>query len=787
MFTRLGAWAPIVCLLLHPTFAVPMRAETSAVQSGPGKPAPASPDDRLQRVARPDWGRIQGWVLDAETRRPIAGAAVAVEVDGTFPAAGKSTDLTEADGKFAAKAPLGKISSKFDWGRLLTMHPISILISPRSVTKQTKILDVTQVNVRVEAPGYRRFLGSVRATRMDPGDFSITLDDVWLSPAGSASASFTPGHLRWEVIEGLTVEPPIAAPGDKVKVTLRTELPVGRGFKYRAYVTSSAARLIDNQAELKRVDEKPAGKKAAKAAKGATSTTLQEKVTFVREFKLPKNSQDTWTELSFFLVRNGGTMLKHRDTRMLLQVVRTPEERGAAERVANGFAYALAGSYDQAVTEYTAAATALPTYPLTHLLLGDLHNQAGKSQAAETAYKRLVDLDPRDYELGRPRYAHALLNNGKADEALTVLAGAEQALGKSARIPAHVFQERARGFARKGDFLKVDENLARAGEELEIPQEVLNEINLRRLEDAVRKRYQEPELRMSLARQLLAVGRREEAITHLRRATTLDLTQPWAFLDLGAALWESGRREEGLANLKHALSLSPDNSLAQLAVADALRDLGRYSEALPLYQKVASAQTLNLRARHNYALMLYATGSLAEARREFVLVVSQAREKGDLREDGLPIPGMGIYFGPKRRLVSGFSIPEAAADAALLEALEDLERNPENALLWQNVGRALLDLNLPVLAAPALQRSLKSDPELVETRYLLAVAHQQSERTGEARKELEAVLAANPLHPRARLDLAQLLTEAGDLDRAQAQLAAHRKNYPFDPTKPTRR
>ena len=54
------------------------------------------------------------------------------------------------------------------------MHPISLLLSPRSVTKETRIVDVTQVNVRVEAEGYRTFVGRVRATQLDPAAFSIS-------------------------------------------------------------------------------------------------------------------------------------------------------------------------------------------------------------------------------------------------------------------------------------------------------------------------------------------------------------------------------------------------------------------------------------------------------------------------------------------------------------------------------------------------------------------------------------------------------------------------------------
>src|SRR5947207_2056343 len=63
--------------------------------------------ERPAEIRHPSWGKVEGWVLDAGTRRPVAGARVAVEVDGAFPARGKGTDQTDPAGHFSARAPLG--------------------------------------------------------------------------------------------------------------------------------------------------------------------------------------------------------------------------------------------------------------------------------------------------------------------------------------------------------------------------------------------------------------------------------------------------------------------------------------------------------------------------------------------------------------------------------------------------------------------------------------------------------------------------------------------------------
>ncbi len=733
---------------------------------GAAKVLPANEKAPEARLERPSWGKVTGWVVDAYSRKPIPGARVAVEVDGAFPETGRATDLTEKDGQFQAKAPLGKISKRFDWGRLLTMHPISLVFGPSAVTKKTKVIDVSQVNVRVEAYGYRPFVGRVRATLVNAADFQITLDDVWLAPTNTALASFSPENLRLEVIESLTVDPPIAAPGEKVRVTLACRLPVHRGFRYRAFLTSSAIRLVEDQQELK-------------AEKQPKDSPEPDRVVFTKELRLPKRSLDTSTEIGFFLVRNDTTALRQRDTRVLLQTP-DPEGRPAAEAVLQAFGAFRRGDRQGALASYQSVRKQWPEYSLAHRLYAELCLQLNRPADAAGAYAVLAKNEPggvkSDLEGVGGRYAWSLLEAGRVDDALTQLADLDKQTAKSVRVPEIAALTRARIAARKGDFEEADKWLGRVSSTGgTVPDAVITEINLARMATAVRTKPSDPELRLSYARVLSGARRREEAVGQIREAAKLDPRQPWAFLDLGTELWETGRRDEAISQFRHAVKLEPANVEARLALADALRQERRYAEALPLYKGAAEDQKLNLRARHFHALMLYANGQEQSARTELLEVLAQARDKGDLQDDGFA----GIYFGPKRRNVAGFSIPEAVADAELLEALQDLDRHPENGLLWQNIGSALSDLGLPDLAVTALQRSLKADPTLLETRYFLGTAYRKFGDGDAAEREQRTLLAANPLHPRARLELAQIYTDRGELERAQSELLTHRKNYPY--------
>lgn len=779
-----GSQSPVGRRLALPALLLPWLVAASAAAGAELKPRLHGERSEVARpslIRRPTWGKVSGWVLDAATRKPIPGARVSVELDGAFPEKGRGTAATDRGGRYQARAPLGEVSTRFDWGRLLSMHPVSILLSPRSLTKQTRLLEVTQANVRVEAPGYRRFLGRVRASRLDPASFAVILDDVWLAPEGARLASFSPDRLRLEVIEAFDVQPRVASPGELVTITLRARLPLARGYRYRAFVSSSAIRLVSDNLELKREEYSTHRPPDDEAGAGGTA------VVFRRQVRLPRRSVDRWTRLGIVLRRDEATTLTSRETRTLLQMVESPAERRAAELVSAGFQRERIGDREGALREYAAARTACPAYVPAALFQGDAAYQAGRAQEAIDAYRHLANLDETDYAVARPRLALALVRQGRVDEAREALAGAERVSG-SRGVPAEVSLVRARILAEQGDIAAADEWLARAGKEVQIPAEIVQVLTLRRLELAIRERPEDAELRMSYGRELAAAEREEAALTQLRRAAELSPESPWPFLELGIALRRRGRDAEGLAQLEHAHALDRENLEVSLALADAYRDAGRWAEAGALYAGAAARQQFNLRARHHHALMLYATGRLEEARAELAEVIHQARDKGDLIEEGLLIPGASIYIGPKRRLVYGFSVPEAAADLTLLEALEDLRRNPDNGLLWQNIGAALLDLQLPALALPALQKAWQHDDSLLETRFLLGLAYRRLGQPGPARDELRAVIAANPLHPHARIELAQLYTDEGNFDAAQAELLAHARNYPFErPARPALR
>ncbi|MBM3460426.1 MAG: tetratricopeptide repeat protein, partial [Armatimonadetes bacterium] len=472
----------------------------------------------------------------------------------------------------------------------------------------------------------------------------------------------------------------------------------------------------------------------------APEESVGTRVTFAKELTVAKDAPERMTEVSFFLVRNGSTLLRRRDSRVLVQIVETDEERRTAASLSEAHRSLLAGDRRNALAHTDRALQQAPRHPTALLFRGDILMQLNRPDQAAEAFQSLLEAEPREAETARARLVQAYVEAGQISAADAELQRVRKSLGKKEELSAELALCQARVCAAQGEFAETDRWLTRAGEKLEIPPAVLSQINLQRMETAIRKRPRDADLRLSYARVLEEARRKEAALEQRRLAVELDASQPWPFLDLGSGLWDLGRREEALKQFQHALTLSPQSTEVMLALAAARRDLGQFEEALELYQRVAKAQPHNLRARHYQALMLYATNRQKEARAELLQVVSQARAKGDLRESGIPLPGLfgsALYFGPKKRLAVGFSVPEAAADAEILEALQDLEKHPNSALLWQNIGRALVELELPTVAIPALERAWKADPGLLETRFLLGVARRALGQVEVARNELQ--------------------------------------------------
>lgn len=778
--------------------------------AAPARPAPLpGPDTGSVRVT--SRGSVQGFVLDARTRHPLPGAVVRVEEEGAFARDGSTVAQTNAAGRYTARAPIGRSSSKIDWIRVFTSFPLLLALQPQSATKQSRTVLATRLNLRVEREGYLPFVGEVHCARLDAGKFAVHMDDVWLAPAGSGLTSSSPDHVRYERIESFTVEPAVARPGDRVTIRARVYLPFERGGRYRVYFDASAPGLVTTAQPLKAVGQPDP----------ATGIS-----TFQQVVRLPSQPRTWSTELSPWISLDYHEIPVGWDLKALLQVVRNDSDVPAARQVAEGYDHLVRGSPGAAVESLQQATAGAPKYPLAYRYLGEAYHDAGRTDEAATAYEQLVALAPEDLEVALPRYAEALLDSGRTDAAARALEAAEK---HSKRIPASVSLVRARLFARRGDLHAADEQLARAGRSARIPRPLQREIALRRAQAALRAAPDSPDAELALARALTDLDRGEEAARHARRAQSLRPNEPWPLIELAGLENRLGHTEVAAAALERSLALDPKNGDAHLALAQMELADGQYLKARDEFRLAAELRPYDFPARHGLALAELRAG---DGRRQ----TEDGRRKTEDQsnggsEDRSPVPGGSLvsaasatavcrlpspvshaalealraaavigrgkgeldtgfeapfgplttlYFGPKRLKIEGFNRREAADDYELAQALERLNAHPEDAFASFNAGTALARLGQPDLALETLDRAAALKPELADLPYWRAVALAALHRPDEARRALEETLRQNPQHRHAHIALARLCLDAGEVEQAEAHLAAHRQNWPND-------
>jgi tetratricopeptide (TPR) repeat protein len=272
----------------------------------------------------------------------------------------------------------------------------------------------------------------------------------------------------------------------------------------------------------------------------------------------------------------------------------------------------------------------------------------------------------------------------------------------------------------------------------------------------------------------------EEAEQHARRAQTLRPDEPWPLIELAGLERRQGRPDIAKPALDRALALDPKNSDAHFALGELLLGTGDYAGAREQFRLTTERRPYDFAARHGLGLAELRAGDPAAALEALRAAAVIGRGKGEM-DSGLELPfGLitTLYFGPKRVTVQGFSRREAADDYQLADALERLQRRPDDALAQFNAGTALARLGQPDLALDAINRAAALQPDLADLHFWRAAALIGLHRTDEARGELEETLKQNPLHRHAHRILARLCLDAGEIEQAQAHLAAQRRNWP---------
>ncbi len=392
--------------------------------------------------------------------------------------------------------------------------------------------------------------------------------------------------------------------------------------------------------------------------------------------------------------------------------------------------------------------------PATWNLLGNTEYALGNWPRATEAYLRAVDMQP-DMALFLSNAGRSLEKEGKGPQAVEMYLRAARVL-----FASETFDELSLLLPR---LAALD---ARNQEARSIEGRVLYQEG--RLDDAER-----------IFRALVEEGAADSSVSYL----------------LGIILGGKGRREEALPYLEKAAQAEPSFPLYQFRLAETLHLLGR--DAGPVLERALAlapddpwtnnlAGMIRLEARDPAAAigLLQKAAAAAPTEIDIAINLSEALAAAGRQQEALA--GLDAWREPDARIANqkGNIKARAGDNAGAAAAYEEAVRlDPENPVYKENCAAACIEIdmvhraeellaqveesnpspsvynllgNVAVLkgelarAELAFNAGLERDPGNPELLVNLAMLHLQRNAYEKAKEILEAVLARNPAHARAR-------------------------------------
>lgn len=193
-------------------------------------------------------------------------------------------------------------------------------------------------------------------------------------------------------------------------------------------------------------------------------------------------------------------------------------------------------------------------------------------------------------------------------------------------------------------------------------------------------------------------GRRAEAEQAMTRALELLPASPGVYMARARWLLEDGDAAQALSQAERAVALEPENHRNWVLLGEVRSRLGQADEAIRAYRAAIGLNERDEDARNELARLLAGSGSADAAHRELV-------DRAGSQADAQTWIAVGVADYNRQR----YAIAENAFRKATQVA-------PDMAAAWGKLGRVLISMQRDDEAAPALERALQLDPDLVEAR-----------------------------------------------------------------------
>ncbi len=235
-------------------------------------------------------------------------------------------------------------------------------------------------------------------------------------------------------------------------------------------------------------------------------------------------------------------------------------------------------------------------------------------------------------------------------------------------------------------------------------------------------------------------------------ASHWDPTVPGVMSNLGLAAFRTGDFQRSAEAFGLVLASKPGDQQSRIFLGLSLFSLKQFQEAVAAFTPIESQLTDNSQAAYAFAFSLAQTGAPQHA--NYIL--------DQLSVQALPPAELA--------LVCQVYAQTENYEQAVTCLQHVTQQDPTLPHVHYQEGVALIRLNRPAAAVPALRQELTIDDSDADARFYLAYALLQLSEKDEAKSELTTVVTQRPQQAQAQYELGKLLLEQGDVPGAIAHL-----------------
>jgi tetratricopeptide (TPR) repeat protein len=391
------------------------------------------------------------------------------------------------------------------------------------------------------------------------------------------------------------------------------------------------------------------------------------------------------------------------------------------------------------------------TAKVRHLERGNQYAAEKRDEFAVVEYASAVKIDPK--------YGEARLKLAETYERLN--------------NPRAAFPE----YLRAADALPDDRNAQIKATQILLVSGRFEDAKVRAAE-ILKKNPRDVEVLLLHANTLVGLRDPAGAIAQIEEALKVNPNSTAAFIDLGAVRMQSGEATAAEAAFRKAIELAPASVDAKLSLANFLWAAERAPEAEAILKEALAKEPQNLLANHMLAVLYVATRRTMEAEQPFKVVaeisktpaarfqladyyVSVGRSK-DAISLLTPLSAAPATFAEAESRLAAMDYSEGRTAEAHKRLDAVLKRIPTHAPVLVIKTQWLTTEHKLDEALDSARAAVAADPQSAAAHFALAVVHDRRSEVAAATKSYSEVLRLNPLAVAAQVELSRLSLSSGD-------------------------